>query len=540
MAVFSLERSVGYDVFEKATKENGYEPPKAETELIASHETWSKKKKKKKKQAVKTAVIEDQDDYGEVDGTVETEKQNLDTLQHSLQENREETVTKAENSFGFHEETNGSNDETHVSNTVESSLVKTDQSGDEIVSDVRPNTPELSTNGHATNPVNDDQVTGTDDQSVGLEKAGRERAVFVGNELDQYLTHNSPHNFETSSKNDDKELDSLGRIAEIASSKQEFSANDFLLDQTEPQNIVRDDNKVTDRSEDHSSFNTKDNSTKLDIASTTTEDSDVTDIQHNCSHSGFGIETSNSRKFEKDTPESFGNNEETSNTSKDSKENSLNLEDSLKINGAGPTSGNLGKTEEHSPRNEELLETVKSKDYVSKISRISERRGTGGSSKDRNESNDDFSEILSSGNYSYDYRVRKIENPELFSSSYGSSSALSDFTDDDRDLNFIPGIHRMSSKSFSSSFEKKITADSSVSFDENGLPVFESSHYTDYSSSLPSSIDDASSSRFTDLSNEWDMFEDLLNVEEEHFSQPDVSRCIAEVFSVSFMTIIAA
>ena len=68
-------------------------------------------------------------------------------------------------------------------------------------------------------------------------------------------------------------------------------------------------------------------------------------------------------------------------------------------------------------------------------------------------------------------------------------------------------------------------ADSLLSFDENGFPVFESSHYTGSLTSQPSSIDD-SSSRFADLSSEWDMFEDLLNVEEEHFSKPDVSSCV--------------
>ena len=421
-----------------------------------------------------------------------------------MDENCKEIVTKDENSIDNHEGKNSPCSKTdEIQNTNESSLVKTDQSDDEIVSDVRPTSPTSSSNGHVTNPANGDKVITTDDQSDASEKA-----VFISNPLDQYLSMSSQHNSETNLQNKHRNEDSLGRIAEIANSRQEFSANDFLLDQTESQSITSDniEEKTTDLCEDHSSFSTKDDST--DITSTLKEHSD----------------TPNSRKFEKDDPESFGTDKAPIHTNRDSTKNLSNSKkDSWKTNEARLTPESLRKTIEHSYRNEELPESVKSKDYNSKISQKPERRGTEGNSKDRQESNDEFSEILSSGN-SYDYRVRKIENPELVSSSYGSSSALSDFTDDDRDLNFIPGIHRMSSKSFSSSFEKKSVPDSFVSFDENGLPLFDSSHYTDYSSSQPSSTDDANSSRFGDLSNEWDMFEDLLNVEEEHFSQPDVRR----------------
>ncbi|XP_046843094.1 differentially expressed in FDCP 8 homolog B-like [Xenia sp. Carnegie-2017] len=116
----------------------------------------------------------------------------------------------------------------------------------------------------------------------------------------------------------------------------------------------------------------------------------------------------------------------------------------------------------------------------------------------------------------YDYRVRKVENPELVSSSYGSS--FSDYTDDDKDLNFIPGIHRMSTKSIASSLERKSSGESAVSFDKNGFPVFESSHFTNSASLQRSSNEESTNKQIVDES---DMFEDLLNVEEEHFSNPD-------------------
>lgn len=125
-----------------------------------------------------------------------------------------------------------------------------------------------------------------------------------------------------------------------------------------------------------------------------------------------------------------------------------------------------------------------------------------------------------------DYRVRKVESADFVSTSYGSSfSDVTDASYDDRDLNFIPGIHthRLSTSYRSgSSYDRRSTFDSSVSFDENGLPVFDSSHYTQSPSSRHSSFDDANS-RSAEASNEWDMFDDLLNLEEEHFSGPEAS-----------------
>jgi hypothetical protein len=466
-----------------------------------------------------------------------TEKENVDMVENSFEEHSKEVLTK-DGSFTSIDEDNkllSNTDGKQYSNTVESSLATIDQSGDGTVSDVRTNSPDASSNGHVANPANDNKVNRTGDQSDGLEEASYERTVFVSNELDQYLTLNSQQNSETNSqyKERNKEFDSLGRIAEMnSSSKQEFSANDFLLDETEPQTQSNNNKEKTmNHFEDHSSFGTKDSlmEPKTDHTPDHTPSSDFTNLQQSCENSDSGKEISNSQKSEKDTSGSLEDNQGPSGTNEELTENLLDSkeEDSSsfpKSNEARRTPENSRETEEHSDTNEELPETPKSKDYSSSISQKSEIGRIAGSIKDQNDSNNEFSEILSSGN-SYDYRVRKVENPEFVSSSYGSSSVLSDFTDDDRDLNFIPGIHRISSKSFSSSFERKSMADSLLSFDENGFPVFESSHYTGSLTSQPSSIDD-SSSRFADLSSEWDMFEDLLNVEEEHFSKPDVSSCV--------------
>ena len=516
------------------SKENGYTSPKTEPGLMTTQENWSKKKRKKKKPSVKTVVIEDHDDYGGFDETDGTEKESLPMDIHSFDEKNKEIFTKDGNSTGIHEDKKliSNTDGTQYSNTVESPLAKSNQSGDETVSDVRNTSPDSSSDGHVTNLTNDHRVNRTDDQSNGSKERGDERTVFVSNDLDKYLTLNSPQNSETNSQTQErnKELDSLGRIAEIASStRQEFSTNDFLLDQSETQPIVSNNSKqkTTNRFQEDSRFNTKDSPTESKINNTSPKkgNSDFIAFHQSPNNSDSGKE--NSQKSEKDTSGSLENNQGLSNTNEKLTENLLNSkkEDSLilpKSNKARPTPGNSRKTEEHSETNEELSVTPKCKDCNSSVSQKSETRKTAGSYKEQNDSNNEFSEIPSRGN-SYDYRVRKVENPEFISSSYGSSSAMSDFTDDDRDLNFIPGIHRISSKSFSSSFERKSTADSSVSFDENGFPLFESSHYTESSPSQPSSIDDASSSRFADLSNEWDMFEDLLNVEEEHFTKPDVS-----------------
>ncbi len=538
--IFSIycfpERPSGYDAFEQTTmsKENGYTSPKTEPGLMTTQENWSKKKRKKKKPSVKTVVIEDQDDYGGFDETDGAEKESLPMDIHSFDEKNKEIFTKDGNSTGIHEDKKliSNTDGTQYSNTVESPLAKSNQSGDETVSDVRTTSPDSSSDGHVTNLTNDHRVNRTDDQSNGSKGRDDERTVFVSNDLDKYLTLNSPQNSETNSQTKDrnKELDSLGRIAEIASStRQEFSTNDFLLDQSETQPIVSNNSKqkTTNRFQEDSRFNTKDSPTESKINNTSPKkgNSDFIGFQQSSNNSDSGKE--NSQKSEKDTSGSLENNQGLSDTNEKLTENLLNSkkEDSSilpKSNEARPTPGNSRKTEEHSETNEELSVTPKSKDCNSSVSKKFETRKTAGSYKEQNDSSNEFSEIPSRGN-SYDYRVRKVENPEFISSSYGSSSAMSDFTDDDRDLNFIPGIHRISSKSFSSSFERKSTADSSVSFDENGFPLFESSHYTESSPSQPSSIDDASSSRFADLSNEWDMFEDLLNVEEEHFTRPDVS-----------------
>lgn len=425
---------------------------------------------------MKTVVIEDPNDY---DGFEEME--------------RTENSSVVEHSPGIHE-----NDSSLICNTHESLSVKDNQSGESIVSDARTNSPNSLSNGHVYTPVNDNKVNRTDDQSDGLEEKS-DRRVFVSTKLDQHLTVNTQQNSETTKKSNN-EFDSLQRITNSSSSRQEFSANDFLLEQTEPQskNIVSDldDVKTTNHLEEQSSIITRDGSAEpaIDNAS--------------------------------DTSESSGNNQGLNSIDEKSTvelSNYATSGDSSSFIKSDKTTQIPQNSDEHHT-NEELLETPKHKDYKS------EKQGI--SSKEQAESNDEFSEVLTSGN-SYDYRVRKVENPEFISSSYGSSSVLSDFTDDDRDLNFIPGIHRMSSKSFSSSFEKKsAAADGSMSFDENGFPVFDSSHYTESSTSQPSSVDDSSGSRFGDLSNEWDMFEDLLNVEEGHFSQPDVSMNTARYCSL--------
>ena len=504
-----LEWSTGYDAFKQSskTKVNGYESPKTEAGLVTSQETWSKKKRKKKKPSVKTVVIENPNDYGEFE---ETETQNSPTVQHSLEETSGETIKEDRNLPGINE-----NDNSLICNTDESLLVKDNQLGEGIVSDARTNSHDLSSKSHVYTPADDNKVNRTENQLDDLEEESDRRA-FVSTKLDQHLTVNNQQNSEMTKKSGN-EFDSLERIANSSSSRQEFSANDFLLEQTEPQsqNIVSDvdDVKTTNQLDEQSSLTPE---PETDNASDIKNSDQTFSLQQNCKHPHSEKENSNSQKSVTDTSESSANNQGLS--SIDEK-----LTQELPNSNISGNSSSFPKSDETTQftvnpdehhTNEELLETPKHKDYKS------EKQGI--SSKGQAESNDEFSEIVTSAN-SYDYRVRKVENPEFISSSYGSSSALSDFTDDDRDLNFIPGIHRMSSKSFSSSFEKKSAADSSISFDENGFPVFESSHYTESSTSQPSSVDGSNGSRLGDLSNDWDMFEDLLNVEEEHFSQPDVS-----------------
>ena len=486
--------------------ENGYESPKTECGLASSQESLSKKKRKKKKQSVKRVIIEDPDDYGGFDDTDRTE--NSPTVEHSSEERSRGMASKDRNLNDLHENDNGLE-----SNPDESSLVKDNQSGESILSDVRTNTHDSLPDDHATSPANDNKVTRTDDQLHGL-KEKSDQKVFASPELDHYTTVNDGKNSEINN-----EFDSLEKTPESSHSRLEFCANDFLLDQTErqSQNIVSnlEDIETSNHLDEQSSFSTKDSSMEAKVSLSTDFDPTFS-LQQNCEHSDYEKENSNSRESEKHTSE---------NSRKVEGPSSINEQLTRKLSNSNGSydCSNFPKTDEKTENSEqddtseELLETPTHKNYNSQKF---EKQDI--SSKERAESNDELSEILSSGN-SYDYRVRKVENPEFISSSYGSSSVLSDFTDDDRDLNFIPGIHRMSSKSFSSSFEKKSGTDSSVSFDENGFPVFDSSHYTDSSASHPSSIDDSSESRFGDLSNEWDMFEDLLNVEEEHFSQPDVS-----------------
>ena len=490
-------------MFEQTSKttENGYESPKTECGLVSSQESLSKKKRKKKKQNVKRVIIEDPDDYGGFEDTERTE--NSPTVEHSTEETSMRMASKDRNLNDFHENDNGLEN-----NPDESSLVKDNQSGEGILSDVRTNTHGSLPDDHATSPANDNKVTRTDDQLHGL-KEKSDQKVFASAELDHYTTVNGGKNSEINN-----EFDSLEKTPESSHSRLEFSANDFLLDQTEPQsqNIVTnlEDIETSNHLEEQSSFSTKDSSMEAK------GDNVTFSLQQNCEHSDYEKENSDSRESEKHTSEDSRKNEGPSGINEQLTRKLSNSNGSYDSS-SFPKTDEKTENSEQDDTSEELLETPKHKDYSSqKFEKLDI------SSKERAESNDEFSEILSSGN-SYDYRVRKVENPEFISSSYGSSSALSDYTDDDRDLNFIPGIHRMSSKSFSSSFEKRSAADSSVSFDENGFPVFDSSHYTDSSASHPSSIDDSSGSRFGDLSNEWDMFEDLLNVEEEHFSQPDVS-----------------
>ena len=502
------------------TKENGYESPRNEPEIVVSQESLKKKKRKKKKQSVKTVIIKDQDDY---DG-LETEIGNLDIIKRGLEENNEEMIKKHESFTSIHEDDKlfNNTDDAQSLNTIESSLAKSDQSVYGTISDVRTYSSDSSVNDHVTASTNDNTVSQTDgDQSGGLEETSNREGAFVGNGLEQYLTLNASSKSQNKGKN--MGLDSLGRITDMTESRKEFNANDFLLNDSEEQSIKKNNVKTSKECEDYSSFSTTKNSSKhLDMDGSNSEGyCDSTNFQQNSKKTDLGKEDSTSKNCKEDASGTPPKSPEPNDTGGEFTRNvvSSKNEDSFSSPKSSDTiAENYDENKDESDTNEKLSET---KGNSSSVSQKSETPRNAESSKEQRESNGEFSEIQSSGNL-YNYRVHKVENPEFISSSYGSSSALSDFTDDDRDLNFIPGIHRMSSKSFSSSFERKSTIDSSMSFDENGFPVFESSHYTESSTSQPSSIDDGSG-RFTDISSDWDMFEDLLNVEEEHFSKPDVS-----------------
>lgn len=493
----------------KSTKGNCDDLLKPELELTSTQETWSKKKRRKKKQPVKTVVIEEQNDHEEFGEAEDNENENVG---QTFEENGQKSVGTNENRNGLSE--NGkplrNTDDTENSNSVERPLVNCDPSGGDMVDNVITGS---SSNSNVSKPANDYKVDWKENQSDCPQDTSEKKSPFVRHDLNERF--NSSYNSETKSQNKERseELNSLGKVAQKSNIPQEFSANDFLLDQrdVQPQNIVR-----TSCKDSNSNVNLKDNSERSKV------DDNIGTYSSTVSQENFssGKENSDSQKCESDSSLSIRErlrytklSEDSINSTNESSINSTNKGSIGFTNEARALPENSWKNEHHSDGNEDFLShTPNSKDYNSSFSTKSGGHGTAGS---RKELTDEISEVSTSGN-SYDYRVRKVENPEFISSSYSSSSALSDLTDDDRDLNFIPGIHRMSSKSFFSSIEKK----SSVSFDENGFPVFDSSHYTESSSSRASSIDDGS--KFADTSNDWDMFEDLLNVDEEHFSTPDV------------------
>ena len=522
-----------------------------ETGIISQQETWSKKKRKKKKQSVNTVIISEQNDYDGQDDASMTETARSNIVQDTPME---EVLNKDENDSRIHEDDKLlEKSDTQHSNTVKSPLTTIDQSAVNTVNDVETKNLDIK-DGRMINTTTGNEVIQVTEGDNGNEepegangnevtegadvadKSKNHSAVFASNDFDQYLLFNNENTEATlENKKRKQELDSLGRITERPSSRQAFSANDFLLEDAEPaqdpsgnavSNLTESNEKFVSNALESSNFEKVDSSTycKVDSTSSLREDSDFANFPKNCERSNSGEGNSNLAKSEKVILErDEGNGGTNEGFTKISENEDLS---SSRKSPASQKADNSKHSKGYSDTNEDFQETLTSKLIRSVRSQKSESEEPTGSNKDHSDSNEEFSGILSSGRY--DYRVRKVENPE-FVSSYGSSSAMSDFTDDDRDLNFIPGIHRLSSKSFSSSFERKSTEDSLLSFDENGLPLFESSHYTDTSSSLPSSVEEGS--RLEDMSNEWDMFEDLLNVEEEHFSKPDVSMATGVGYS---------
>ena len=517
------------------TQVNGDEFAKTEP-AVRSHDNFHKKKRKKRP-SIHTVVITDLDNHDEADAS-NIPFPGTESLINGENESSERVVRETNVTNGTTDAA-GSTDKPSKRMDVDSvqfsDSENTETTCSELTvnqdSDLDTSTSSETSLEHQVTAVNGSVTEFSDDQRICEDKGGERTAGKTGDideshgktvagtsEVGQYMCTQSSANEVEQPERDlaangedvDLEYQVTKSQTDLSSSARgkEFSANDFHQEDS----IVDDDCNVGDV-QDASSL------PKSDSVHSTCELSQAQSI--------MGTSEEHSTRTQTSGLHSTAETSELHTTAEASELRST----------VGTTEGHRSSKTENSDsenletRNSENNDEVvasETQNFRSEKSVCSEDSGSGKrlSAQDDRQPDDcrEFSE--SADEEQHNYRVRKVENAEFNSSSYSSSFSDAMGTSyNDRDLNFIPGIHdhrKTSGQRLGKSYESKATTENSISFDENGLPVFDTSHYLESSSSRPSSLDDASG-RFSEIASEWDVFDDLLNVEEGHFSGPDVS-----------------
>ena len=517
-----IEKQVSGDKFAKT------EP------AVRSHDNFHKKKRKKRP-SIQTVVITDVDNHDEADAP-NIPFPGTESLINGENDSSERVVRETNIANGT---TNaGSTDKPSKRVDVDSVQFSNSENTETTCSGLTVNqNSDLDTSTSSEAPL-EHQVTAvngcvtefSDDQRICEDKGGERTAGKTGDideshgqtvagtsEVGQYMRTESPANEaeqpERDSEANREDVDLVYLVTksqmDLSSSARgkEFSANDFHLEDS----IVDDDGNVGDV-QDASTLPKSDSAhatCELSQAHSITGTSEV----HSTAHTP-GLH-STAETSERHTTAEASELHSTVGTAEGHPSPKTENSDSENV-------------ETRNLENNDEVTASKTQNFRSEKSACSEDSGSGKplSAQDDQQPGDckEFSE--SADEEQHNYRVRKVENAEFISSSYSSSFSDAMGTSyDDRDLNFIPGIHnhrKTSGQRLGTSYESKTTTDNSISFDENGLPFFDTSHYLESSSSRPSSLDDASG-RFSEIANEWDVFDDLLNVEEGHFSGPEVS-----------------